>query len=786
MNLKKKRALALVIALILAFADITVCAYAVEEEEVFSEAEFIKNAVRVEEIEEKRTANSDTYLMSDGQYQCVVYAEDKYYTNEENKYVEIDNSIVKIPDSKTEYKYVNKESSTKTYFTNGTVPKVKIEHGGRSISFEALAADRVKDGENQDITESAAAETARKSILVVGAKSSAEALKDIAPVHRNSATYHSVYASTDITYIVQNKAVKEFIILNEANAQNSFAFKFELNGMTAEQTEKGEILFKDGKETVFELGRLFAKDAAGAYTTDLTYSLRQMREYAVITVTLSEEYASSADRVYPIVIDPTVMVSGSDSTYDTYISSSYPDSNYYLSTTLRTGRDSTYGICRTYIKFDLPNISSSSVTNANIALEKESGATPSLVANKVISSWGSSWLTWTDMASFTSEVSSGNSYQYSGNWYRMDVTDMVKAWLAGSYPNYGVVVRSNSETTNGTGTLFYSSDSVSPHRPELNITYGSESSGGGITVNRVSSSYADTAPYREFIKSKANCYGYALHVYSTDETLDHAYQYPGDFTSAAALNHSIINEYTGADGSGQANLEYLKNRIYSGIANDLALFGGYEYTNTTIAVTAGYRTIALALRNNDFHFYMRHDDGTWSHKNGHGDVTNLSLISNTPLTDANIATKGQEGSYNAAPIVFYNIQKDAVIDYPHIYGNSSAANSWEEYIDRAGASISKSEAISTGTKKCRIDYSGDVDWFQFNCPPGTYRITSTSPDGLDIDLDFCNSSGTVLTQEHNTGNVNKVVSLVGTRYYIKVWCKNSSASGKYTLTIVSN
>ena len=52
---------------------------------------------RTAEVRELRKSNSDSYLLSDGTYECVVYAYDKYYQDDFGSYVEIDNSIVKSP-----------------------------------------------------------------------------------------------------------------------------------------------------------------------------------------------------------------------------------------------------------------------------------------------------------------------------------------------------------------------------------------------------------------------------------------------------------------------------------------------------------------------------------------------------------------------------------------------------------------------------------------------------------------------------------------------------------------
>ena len=55
----------------------------------------IENApYRVAEITELREKNADTYLLSDGTYESVIYAEDKYYQNDNGDLIEISNSIV--------------------------------------------------------------------------------------------------------------------------------------------------------------------------------------------------------------------------------------------------------------------------------------------------------------------------------------------------------------------------------------------------------------------------------------------------------------------------------------------------------------------------------------------------------------------------------------------------------------------------------------------------------------------------------------------------------------------
>ncbi len=49
---------------------------------------------RVREEVSLREANSETYLLSDGSHECVIYAGNKYYQDDNGGYVLIDNEIV--------------------------------------------------------------------------------------------------------------------------------------------------------------------------------------------------------------------------------------------------------------------------------------------------------------------------------------------------------------------------------------------------------------------------------------------------------------------------------------------------------------------------------------------------------------------------------------------------------------------------------------------------------------------------------------------------------------------
>ena len=177
-------------------------------------------------------------------------------------------------------------------------------------------------------------------------------------------------------------------------------------------------------------------------------------------------------------IDPSVMISSSQ-TADTCVCSGFPSTNYYTAAQLRTGYDSDYGIRRSLIRFDIPSsIPAASVVNAQLDIEKISGATPSIRAKRITHDWTSSTVTWNSCPPATTKGQSSIAtlYRTGSNWYSLDVTSIVEAWINDSAANYGFLLLDDVENDPNLWTTWYSSDANSPHKPELHITYGSNAS----------------------------------------------------------------------------------------------------------------------------------------------------------------------------------------------------------------------------------------------------------------------------------------------------------------------
>ena len=305
-----------------------------------------------------------------------------------------------------------------------------------------------------------------------------------------------------------------------------------------------------------------------------------------------------------------------------------------------------------------------------------------------------------------------------------------------------------------------------------------------VTINKTYSLYDQTDPYATKMRYKMNCYGYAVHVYCNNfpDGQGGYRQYPGEFaqdTQVFSDLHDEIFDFLSDihNTSNYAALNYFQSKIES----DFQTMGAGEWTIQTSSATAptptGKRKIAIALKrasnreNCDFHFYTRHNDGTWSHKRGSGVRTNKSIDSHVVITDNNISSVISEGNYDDG-VRYFLIGKSFIVDYAHGDGQTlDMLYSPKSFKDHAGDVIYKSEQNGAAVyKSCRFDYRGDVDFYEIipNVSKNYYIMTSQN-SSYSTDIILYDHVGNELKKSVGTGNAQVNYYLVaGTRYYVKI------------------
>lgn len=333
---------------------------------------------------------------------------------------------------------------------------VRVERGDRAIAF-GLADVRGSRG-------------------VKGPAAGCRVLSDLA-VAEDCVTYSDVYPGVDVVYETTGSGLREYLVLRGPDAGNQFTFDFTLDGVGAEESDGRIVFTDDAGETVFWLREPLAVDEARQVTGDVSYSLSRGGGGCRLTVTLSREYLDDPARVFPVIIDPDLMVGGT-STMDNFVNTSTPNTVHpYYDPYLRTGYYSGgSGWRRSLIRFNLSGVTipADYVDYGYILLEQCYGANVKLKGFPCLTRWSSSSVTWNNQPYCSSTYSTSDSYwNGSGWWWRLWTTTPIKKWLSGGWANYGMTIkdiREWSKTPESAAWLF-SSDAASSHRPQLHIVY---------------------------------------------------------------------------------------------------------------------------------------------------------------------------------------------------------------------------------------------------------------------------------------------------------------------------
>jgi len=420
-----------------------------------------------------REENVKAYQLDNGQIQCDIYPIDIFYRDTDGKLKDIDNTI-KAALETDNYILTNTANSWRAYFKDSIG-----EENAITIKKDKYALEFYLIGSNESIVQ--------KSNSITDPRCDFE--KSIAEDNR-AVIYKNVFANVDIAYTVFTSALKEDIILRDKSAATTFQFHLKTEGLKLID-KQGKTKFVDeyGND-VFAIDPMYMEDACGKRSDAVSYKIDEDINGYIITITSDTDFINAPDTVFPVRIDPTYVTTGTDYTSDTYVADRYDgtidrrDDNYYLDDDLRTGKDTTYGVRRTYLRFKLPSgYEYGGITSAELQLRLKSKGTGAndlsawsvepvdTVPELSNSYWRSNEITWlnkpyiyyTDEAPITDD---------STSWYKFNVLDQIKDCYYETTSNFGFIVKDSIENNTNVWCTFYSSDSSSTsYLPRLSITY---------------------------------------------------------------------------------------------------------------------------------------------------------------------------------------------------------------------------------------------------------------------------------------------------------------------------
>jgi RHS repeat-associated protein len=290
-------------------------------------------------------------------------------------------------------------------------------------------------------------------------------------------TYPNVYQDTDLQYQLDGDVLKENFILKSTNAPTTFVQHLTLQKGSL-QFDRGIISFLDENGKVqLVMQPMMMTDAAGEVSNQVSFALTKTKSGYDLVITADPEWINDPSRKFPIVVDPSVSSSVDPGVMDdAHVSSRYSGTNYGNSYILKTGYGTSSYINRTFLRFDLPDLTSADMVIRAI-MEMEVRDETHVVMNniqvnvhEVTETWDEGDITWNTQPDHNALIEDFDMVTYSEKVY-WDITRVTRKWYT-TGNNHGVMIRNEVETAYYKD--YYSADTGTPYtdaRPVITVSY---------------------------------------------------------------------------------------------------------------------------------------------------------------------------------------------------------------------------------------------------------------------------------------------------------------------------
>lgn len=406
------------------------------------------------EIESLREENVKHFRLANGTFEAVIYSEPVHRKDQNGIWQDIDNSL--------SLNTINGKQGISTtdhriQFSNefkSTSPIFLLNENGYSISMNLI--DNNETVENSStVSKKISSTTPTINNFEKSSNYSTNSFeKNFKINNKSSILYNNVRTNIDIEYILQGNDLKENIIVNAPCDNYEFMFYMQLNGLSAELDEIGNIIIVDSetKETKYIIPAPYMYDNAGVYSTDVYYDLQFKNDgQYILKVIANDNWLNSSERSYPIVIDPSI--SKRSTVWDSYTFSSFPDDNFGFDEDLWVSDSHT-----SYIRMNLPKLPNEATFN-NAYLYISHYATVnsgSLLAGayQILEFWSESEITYnnspqisTTRLSTSTLTASTTTTESSPGVASFRITSAAKSWYDNTSPNYGIAIKREASTT---------------------------------------------------------------------------------------------------------------------------------------------------------------------------------------------------------------------------------------------------------------------------------------------------------------------------------------------------
>lgn len=479
----------------------------------------------IRELKEFRTADSTTYLLSDGSRKLEINSSNIRY-EKDGEFIDYNPALKKMGEKDRgvlrkltkstdilfeneveDYQYVNIEGDAKHYFPEKLNEDTGIfmKKDKYTIQFSPVIKNEKNVIQNTKLNQE------REEILQEIQK---EEIKE------NQIIYKDKEENIQYKYTSYPSYVKEEIILKKAPERNVFEFVFNLSGMRLETvgTDKSiQIKDKDTNVAVAYVDSPNIKDKNEKYRYDVVaYELEeQENETYLLKVVVDENYLESSETEYPVTIDPTVV--WMDSHLESATVSSFSGNS---SMNLKNGASFEVQYCginrvplnntefRCYVDTminplsgDIGEFDGSYVQSAGLKIVEYSDLpnnTGTIEIRTPEGRWNPNTITWNNCPNMGSKVwAQFRTKGTKGAGHRVDLTEWAQALADGEINNYGLILKAKEK---GTRAYFYGSSLSNLKYMQLSIVYWpyvaqvNHSYDHGYNVRYSQPQYGNTSP----------------------------------------------------------------------------------------------------------------------------------------------------------------------------------------------------------------------------------------------------------------------------------------------------
>ena len=309
----------------------------------------------VQEDTTKRGEFEKHYICSDGTYVVASYAEAIHYKDDNGEWADVDNRPVQT--AKGDYTTRNGDFGISVPSSTGDGHLMRMDKGEHSLSW-TLSANKKTGTIKMDSNVSAMAQrpiqsqkmqvgaTKRPEIIVSNTEQPLEnhkILRDEAtfelPNVSGKVRYDDLFGADEgvsVVYTTYRNKIEEDIYIEKPTDITSFSMEVEAPSLTPRLNADNSVDFldNDGK-MCYHVGIPYMMDADFVILNDIETTVTRLGDVWVITYTPDAEWFASEERIYPILLDPSITTKD----YFSNIQDTYVEEN---STTNNTDKQHLY------------------------------------------------------------------------------------------------------------------------------------------------------------------------------------------------------------------------------------------------------------------------------------------------------------------------------------------------------------------------------------------------------------------------------------------------------------